>query len=141
MSRRISAAAAAVAFVAILAATAFPANADANANAATSHIHAFGIPGVYGVRAWGTYFDVRAKVQVTVCVKDTAQGVYGAGAVGLAFTSGFRHHNAVGAVTIGDDHSQCQVMLTPYTSHLVVVAFSGYQDGKVRQEGKLKQIY
>jgi hypothetical protein len=46
MSRCISAVAACVA---ILAATALP------ADAATGPIHTFGIPGVYGVRAWGTY--------------------------------------------------------------------------------------
>lgn len=132
MSRRISATAACVAMIA---AAALP------ADAATSHIHTFSIPGVYGVRAWGSYFDVGTKVRVTVCVKDTARSVYGAGAVGLAFTSGYRHHNAVGAVTIGDDHSQCRVILTSDISHLVVVAFSGYKDGKVHREGTLKRIY
>lgn len=132
MSRRISAAAACVA---VLAATALP------AYAATKHIHAFGIPAVYGVRAWGTYTEVGAKVRVTVCVKDTARSVYGAGAIGLAFTSGYRHHNVVSVIAIGDDHSRCQSMLTSYTSHLVVTAFSGYKDGEVRQEGRLKRIY
>ena len=57
------------------------------ASAATSHIHAFGIPGVYGVRAWGTYCDTGTRVRVTVCVEDTARSVYGAAAVGLAFDS------------------------------------------------------
>ncbi len=133
MPRRISAAAAAC--VAVLAATALP------AYGATKHIHAFGIPAVYGVRAWGTYTEVGTKVRITVCVKDTAWSVYGAGAIGLAFTSGYRHHNVVGAAAIGDDQSRCQSMLTSYTSHLVVTAFSGYKDGKVRQEGQLKRIY
>jgi hypothetical protein len=111
------------------------------AAAATSRIHAFSIPGVYGVRAWGTYYDVGVRVRVSVCVEDTARSVYGAGAVGLAFTSGYRHHNAVSTATIGYGHSKCHSMLTPYTGHLVVEAFSGYKNGKVRQNGKLKRIY
>ncbi len=32
-------------------------------------------------------------------------------------------------------------MTTQYTSHLVVEVLSGYQNGKVRQRGKLKRIY
>jgi hypothetical protein len=32
-------------------------------------------------------------------------------------------------------------MLAPYTGHLVVEAFSGYKNGKVRQNGQLKRIY
>ena len=57
------------------------------ASAMTSHVHDFSIPGVYGVRAWGTYADSGTRVRVTVCVEDTARGVYGAAAVGLAFDS------------------------------------------------------
>lgn len=78
---------------------------------------------------------------MTVCAEDTARNVYGGGAVGLAFSSGYRHHNYVSAVVIGYGHSQCRVMLTPFTSHLVVAAFSGHKNGKVRQQGELKQIY
>ena len=111
------------------------------ASAATSSIHVFSIPGVYGVRAWGTYYKTGIRVRISVCVEDTAPSVYGAAAVGLAFDSSYRHHDNVGAVTIGYDHSQCRVMSTRYTSHLVVEALSGYKNGKVRQRGKLKQIY
>jgi hypothetical protein len=111
------------------------------AAAATSHIHGFGIPGVYGVRAWGTYDDTGPRVRVTVCVEVTARSVYGAAAVGLAFDSGYRHHDNVGAVTIGDGHARCRVMVTRYTSHLVVEALSGYKNGTVRQRGKPMRIY
>jgi len=76
-----------------------------------------------------------------VCVEDTAPSVYGAAAVGVAFDSSYRHHDSVSAVTIGYDHTQCHAMTTRYTSHLVVEALSGYQNGKVRQRGKAKQIY
>jgi hypothetical protein len=132
MLRRISVVATCVVMVAL---SALP------AAAATSRIHAFSIPGVYGVRAWGTYYDVGVRVRVSVCVEDTARSVYGAGAVGLAFTSGYRHHNAVSTATIGYGHSKCHSMLMPYTGHLVVEAFSGYKNGKVRQNGKLTRIY
>jgi len=47
----------------------------------------------------------------------------------------------VSAITVGYDHTQCRVVLTRYTSHLVVEALSGYKNGKVRQRGKLKQVY
>jgi len=132
MLRRISVAAACVAMLAF---GALP------ASAATSRTHVFAIPGVYGVRAWGWYYDTGAKVRITVCVEDTARSVYGAAAVGLAFDSGYSHHDNVSAVTIGYSHTQCRVMVTRYASHLVVEALSGYQNGKVRQHGKLKRIY
>jgi len=132
MLRRISVAASCGAMVAL---SALP------ASAATSSIHVFSIPGVYGVRAWGTYDETGIRVRITVCVEDTAPSVYGAAAVGLAFDSSYRHHDNVGAVTIGYDHTQCRVMSTRYTSHLVVEALSGYKNGKVRQRGKLRQIY
>jgi hypothetical protein len=111
------------------------------ASAMTSHVHDFAIPGVYGVRAWGTYADAGARVRVTVCVEDTAHSVYGAAAVGLAFDSRYQRHDNVSAVTVGYHHAQCRASLTRYTSHLVVEALSGYKNGKVRQRGKLKRIY
>ena len=111
------------------------------ASAATSSIHVFSIPGVYGVRAWGAYLQTGIRVRVSVCVEDTAPSVYGAAAVGVAFDSSYRHHDSVSAVTIGYDHTQCHAMITRHTSHLVVEALSGYQNGKIRQRGKAKQIY
>jgi hypothetical protein len=111
------------------------------ASAATSPIHAFGIPGVYGVRAWGSYQDTGTNVQVTVCVRDVTRGVYGAAAVGLAFDSGYRHHDDVSATAIGYGHTQCRVMTTRYTGHLVVEALSGYRNGKVRRHSTPKRIY
>ena len=111
------------------------------ASAATSRVHVFSIPGVYGVRAWGTYYETGIGVRVSVCVEDTAPSVYGAAAVGLAFDSIYRHNQNVGAATTGYDYTQCHAMTTRYTSHLVVEALSGYQNGRVRQRGKLKQVY
>jgi hypothetical protein len=111
------------------------------ASAMTSHVHDFAIPGVYGVRAWGAYAEAGTRVRVTVCVEDTARGVYGAAVVGLAFDSRYRRHDNVSAVTVGYHHTQCRASLTRYTSHLVVEALSGYKNGKVRQRGKLKRIY
>jgi hypothetical protein len=132
MLRRISVVAACAAALAL---SALP------ASAATSRIHVFSIPGVYGVRAWGIYSETGIGVRVTVCVKDTARNVYGAAAVGVAFDSGYRHHNDVGVATIGYNHTQCHVMTTRYTSFLVVEALSGYKNGKVRERSKLKRIY
>jgi hypothetical protein len=111
------------------------------ASAAASPIHAFGIPGVDGVRAWGSYQDTGAKVRVTVCVKDVTRGVYGAAAVGLAFDSRYQRHDDVSATAIGYGHTQCRVMTTRYTSHLVVEALSGYSNGKVRRHSRPERIY
>ena len=111
------------------------------ASAMTSHVHGFAIPGVYGVRAWGTYSGAGTRVRVTVCVEDTARSVYGAAAVGLAFDSRYRHHDDVSVVTVGYDHAQCRAILARHTGHLVVEALSGYKNGKVRQRGKLKRVY
>jgi len=111
------------------------------ASAAPGRSHVFSIPGVYGVRAWGAYDETGIRIRIMVCVKDTARSVYGAAAVGLAFDSGYRRHDNVSAVTIGYGHTQCHVMNTQYTSHLIVEALSGYKNGKVRQQGMPKRIY
>jgi hypothetical protein len=111
------------------------------ASAAVSHTHRFSIPGVYGIRAWGSYTDAGPKVAITVCVEDTARSVYGAAAAGLAFGPGYRHHSNVGAAAVGFGHSQCHTIKTAYKSHLVVEALSGDKNGKVDQRGHLKRIY
>jgi hypothetical protein len=108
---------------------------------ATSHVHGFGIPGVDGVRGWGTYDVTGTRVRVTVYVEVTARSVYGAAAVGLGFDSGYRRHDNVSTVAIGGGHTRCRVMVTRYAGHLVVEALSGYKNGTVRQHGKLKRIY
>jgi hypothetical protein len=110
------------------------------ASAATD-VHAFSIPGVSGIRAWGSYRDAGAKVKVTICVKDVVRGVYGAAAVALAFDSGFQRHDSVSTIAIGDGHANCRTMVTRYTGHLVVEALSGNKNGKVRRHGTPKRIY
>jgi hypothetical protein len=62
------------------------------------------------------------------------------GAVGLAFDSGYRRHDNVSAVTIGDGHTRCRDLVTRYASHLVVEALSGYKNGTARQHANLKRI-
>jgi hypothetical protein len=111
------------------------------ASAAASPVHSFGIPGVYGVQAWGSYQNTGAKVRVTVCVKDVAHDVYGAAAAGLAFDSGYLHNADVSVTAIGYGHPQCRAMVTTYTEHLVVEALSGYRNGKVRRHSTPKWIY
>ena len=111
------------------------------ASAAADRIHAFSIPGVSGVRAWGSYQDTGAGVRITVCVEDAAPGIYGAAAVGLAFDSSYRRHDDVSAATIGYGHTRCRMMVKRYTGHLVVEALSGYKNGQVRQQGKPRRIY
>jgi hypothetical protein len=102
-------------------------------------VHPFSIPGVYGIRAWGSYARMGAKVRVTVCVTDTARGVYGGAAAAVAFDSS--HHQSIAAIVIGYRNSSCRTMLTSYTSNLSADALSGWRDGKVRQAGRSIQIY
>ena len=111
------------------------------ASASADGIHAFSIPGVSGVRAWGSYHEAGPRVQVKICVKDVARSVYGAAAVGLAFDSGFQRHDNVSTAAIGYGHSKCRVMVTRYRGHLVVEALSGDKNGKVRRHGTPKRIY
>jgi len=111
------------------------------ASAAASPIHTFGIPGVYGVRAWGSYQRTGVKIRITVCVKDVARGVYGAAVAGLAFDSGYRNHDDVSATAIGYGHTQCRALVTRFAAHLVVEALSGYRNGKVRRHSTPKRIY
>jgi hypothetical protein len=111
------------------------------ASAADSHTHSFGIPGVSGVHAWGSYAKAGPKVRVTVCIQDTSRSVYGAAAAGLTFGPGYHRHSDADAATVGFGHHQCHTMLSPYTSHLVVEALSGERNGKIRQHGHPERIY
>jgi hypothetical protein len=129
-------------FIAVIAAGAAAlAGGTLPASAAAGGIHAFSIPGVPGVRAWGSYRDTGAGVRVTVCVQDVVRAVYGAAAVGLAFDSGYQRHDNVSAAAIGYGHEKCRVMVTRYTGHLVVEALSGNANGGVRRLGTPKRIY
>ena len=107
--------------------------------AAASTAHTFAIPGVHGISAWGSYERTGPGVRVTVCVKDTARDVYGGAAAGVAYQGA--HHQAVSAVVIGYRHSACRTMMTRYTSHLAVDALSGWRNGKVRQVGRVRQVF
>jgi len=111
------------------------------ASAAAGRIHPFSIPGVFGVRAWGSYDHAGARVRIMVCVEDVTRDIYGAAAVGLAFDSRYRRHQDVSVVTIGYDHARCRTMITRYAGHLVVEALSGRKNGKIRQHGVPKRIY
>jgi hypothetical protein len=101
----------------------------------------FGIPGVYGISAWGSYLRTGSRVRVTVCVTDTARDVYGGEAAGVASNGGYTRRRGISTVVIGYGHTSCVTMTTGCTSHLVVDALSGYRNGKVRQAGKLRRVY
>jgi hypothetical protein len=107
--------------------------------AVASTAQTFAIPGIHGISAWGTYARTGSRVRVTVCVMDIARDVYGGAAAGVAYQGG--HHQTVSAVVVGYRHSACRTMTSRYTSHLAVDALSGWRDGKVRQVGRVKQVY
>jgi hypothetical protein len=134
MFRRIAmGASAAIVSGAMLASGALP------AAAAVGSAHAFTIPGVHGISAWGNYLRAGATVRITVCIKDTARDVYGGAAAGVAYDD--KHRQAVTAITIGYGHVGCRTMTTRNTAHLVVDAVSGWRNGKVRQAAPARQIY
>jgi ABC-type Co2+ transport system permease subunit len=128
----------AIASGAMLAFGALPA-AAATGGPHTYGPHTFSVPGVHGISAWGSYQRLGAKVRVTVCVRVSSRDIYGGAAAGVAYSG--RHHQSVAAVAVGYQHTACQSMSTGYTAHLIVDALSGYRNGKVRQAGKIRQIY
>ncbi len=134
MFRRIAAVVAVVSGV-LLGAAALP----ANASAATGDVRSFAIPGVYGIGAWGNYVRSGPTVRITVCVTVNARYVYGGAAAGIAYDGS--HRRTVTAVVVGYRHTGCRTMTTRYTDHLVVDAVSGWRNGKVRQAGRVRQIY
>jgi hypothetical protein len=101
--------------------------------------HNFGIPGVYGISAWGHYQHVDGQVRVTVCITDTSRNVYGGAAAAVAFQG--QRHQAVTVLVIGYRHVACHSMITRYTSRLTADAVSGYANGTIRQRGRVVQVY
>jgi hypothetical protein len=139
MFRRIVAIAAVVCGAALVAGV-LPANASTgDGRSPGTDGRSFGIPGVYGIGAWGNYARLGPTVRITVCVTVNARGVYGGAAAGIAYDG--PHRQAVTAVVVGFGHTGCRTMLTRYTNHLVVDAVSGWRNGKVRQAGRVRQIY
>jgi len=110
------------------------------AAAATGRVHHFTVPGVHGIRGWGSYQHTGARIRITVCVQDTARGVYGGAVAAVAYNAA-RRQQTTAAVTVGLHHMSCQTMVTSDTKHLIVDAVSGWRDGKVRQAGRPGQIY
>lgn len=141
MVRRIAAAAAACCATFAPVAAAEPAGAANVSARADIAPRTFGIPGVYGISAWGRYERTGARVQITVCVKDTARDVYGGEAAAVASNGGYTRRQGISTVVIGFGNTSCKTVTTANTSHLVVDALSGYRDGKVRQAGKPRRIY
>ena len=134
---------AAVVCGAVLGAGALPANATATSTHSSGvragEVHSFSIPGVYGIGAWGNYTRLGPTVRITVCLTVNARGVYGGAAAGIAYNG--PHRQTVTAVVVGFGHTGCRTMLARYTNHLVVDAVSGWRNGKVRQVGRVRQIY
>jgi hypothetical protein len=126
---------------AMLPLTAVPATNATAATTIASQVHTFGIPGIYGISAWGSYVRMPLKVRLTVCVKDISRAVYGGAAAAVAFTADYRHRQALTATVIGAGRTGCATTITSYAGHLVVDAVSGYSNGKIRQVGKVRQIY
>ncbi len=105
----------------------------------SSTAHNFGIPGVYGITAWGHYQRAGQQIRVTVCIADTARDVYGGAAAAVAFDG--RRHQVVTVVVVGFRHVACRSMLTRYTSRLTADAVSGYANGTVRDRGRVVHVY
>ena len=102
-------------------------------------VHNFGIPGVYGISAWGHYQRLGHQVTVTVCISVTARDVYGGAAAAVAFDGAL--HQAVTVIVVGYRHVACRSMVTRYTRRLTADAVSGYANGTVRDHGRVVQVY
>jgi hypothetical protein len=102
-------------------------------------LHDFGVPGVYGISAWGHYQRSGKQLRVTVCITDTARDVYGGAVAAVAFNG--QRHQAVTVIVVGYRHVACDSMTTPYLMRLTADAVSGYANGTIRQHGKVVQVY
>lgn len=106
---------------------------------AVGKTHDFGIPGVYGITAWGHFQRIGKQVKVTVCITDTARDVYGGAAAAVAFDG--RRHQAVTVIVVGYRHIACRSMTTHYAARLTADAVSGYANGTIRARGRVVLVY
>jgi hypothetical protein len=136
MLRRLSLIAASVAMLAL---SALP------ASAATMHMqsstHKLNFPSLRGVTAWGTYTKTSRGVRLSVCVDDTARGVFAAGAVALVSNASGSLHTNLGAVDIGYHQAVCRSMTLHYTAHLKIYTFTGTSTGRIGSKSKIKTVY
>jgi hypothetical protein len=122
---------------ALLGLTALPASA---ASASSPRVHAFSVPGVSGVRAWGSYAKSSGKVSITLCVKDTSAKVNLALVIGIAMNTSFTRHDDITAEAHGKGKTVCRSVTTADTARLSVLA-SSVGHGGASDVGKLKTIY
>jgi hypothetical protein len=134
MLRRISLAAASAAMLAV---SALP--ASATVTRPVTHMISF--PRLYGVKAWGTYKKTSKGVQINVCAKDNARGIFAVGAVTLASNAGNTRQAQMGAVAIGYHQTVCRSGTLRYTAHLRVFTFIGSNKGTVPKHSRIKVIY
>jgi len=134
MLRRISLIAASAAMLAL---SALPASAATM----QSSTHTLSFPGLYGVKAWGTYHKTSTSVRINVCAEDTVRGVFAVGAVTLESNANNSRHSNLGAVAIGYHQTVCRSQTLHYTGHLRVYTFIAGNNGRITKYSKTKTIY
>ena len=87
------------------------------------------LPGLHGVKAWGTYAKVKKGLKVHVCAEDTAKGVFASGAVLVASNSTGKFSMNLGAVAFGYHQSICRDMTLCYSAHVQVYTFTANNKG------------
>jgi hypothetical protein len=134
MLRRISLIAASAAMLAL---SALPASAATM----PSSTHTLSFPGLYGVKAWGTYDRTSTSVRINVCAEDTVRGVFAVGAVTLESNASNTRHTNLGAVAIGYHQTVCRSQTLHYTGHLRVYTFIAGNNGRIAKYSKTNTIY
>jgi hypothetical protein len=134
MLRRISLIAASAAMLAV---SALPATAATM----QSSTHTLSFPGLYGVKAWGSYDRTSTGVRIDVCAEDTVRGIFAVGAVTLASNASNSRHTNLGAVAFGYHQTVCRSQTLHYTGHLRVYTFIGGNNGRIAKYSKTSTIY
>ena len=113
------------------------------ASAATmqSSTHRLSFPGLYGVKAWGTYDRTSTRVRINVCAEDTVRGVFAVGAVTLESNASNSRHSNLGAVAFGYHQTVCRSQTLHYTGHLRVYTFIAGNNGRIAKYSKTNTIY
>jgi hypothetical protein len=124
----------------VLGLTALPALPASAAPASHPKVHAYTVPSVTGIKAWGTYSFSGGKAHITVCVKETAPSTAFGLAVGTAFNAAITKNQSVHTEVIGAGKQKCTSMVTKYTAHFWVAASSGTTGGQLHN-GKAHKVY
>jgi hypothetical protein len=112
--------------------------------ATTSHhprVHHFGVGGVNGISAWGSYQKTGKTVRVTLCVRDNSPAVGEALFNALAIARDGRSNTTFGVTVYTLHRTDCSTTYTSDTGALIVIAAAASANGQNAQFSQPKVIY